>query len=113
MALTRPVPRSGVTALVLAGYVGDRRPEVPGAESQAGEVTVRARSGAVPVLQLVPTRDTTQASASLRDIPALPRPPPSPTLLRGVAPAHLTAEGAPGQGPAGTVGHRRFVHLLS
>lgn len=51
-------------------------------------------------MQLVTTRDTTQASASLSDILALPRPPRSPTLLRGIAPARLIAEGAPGQWPA-------------
>lgn len=44
-ALAHPVPRSAVTALVPAGHVGDRRPEVPGAESEAGEVTARARVG--------------------------------------------------------------------
>lgn len=90
-----------MTALVLAGYVGDRRPEVPGAESQAGEVTICARSRAVPVLHLVTARDTTQASASLSDILALSWPPRSPTLLPGVAPARLMAEGAPGRWPAG------------
>uniref|UniRef100_A0A672U4J9 Huntingtin interacting protein K n=1 Tax=Strigops habroptila TaxID=2489341 RepID=A0A672U4J9_STRHB len=35
--VTRPVLRSPVTLLVLTGHVGNRRPEVPGAESETGE----------------------------------------------------------------------------
>lgn len=39
-----PVPRPAVTALIPPGHVGDRRPAVPGAEGEAGEVTERPRA---------------------------------------------------------------------